>query len=210
MKTLSHIRTKDNITPFSCLPRILFYVSVTALYFIVSNTIACAGQVTLGWDKSSEPDVVGYKVYYGTAARNYTQSINITSPDITTCTINNLTGGRKYYFAATAYNNKLIESDYSAEIFTVINPVTIPPLCAAETIYGENSEQTELLREYRDNVLSKTSEGQKIIKTYYKYSPTVTKLLEQHPELKNRAKAYIDSMLPGIRKKVEKNNNTEK
>jgi len=76
-------------------------------------------------------------------------------------------------------------------------------LCAAEAIYGENSEQTELLREYRDNVLSKTPEGQEIIKNYYIFSPTVTKLLEQIPLLKNRVKAFIDSMLPAIREKVE-------
>jgi hypothetical protein len=74
--------------------------------------------------------------------------------------------------------------------------------CAVDFIYGENSEQTELLREYRDNVLSKTPEGQELIKTYYKISPTVTKLLEQRPLLKNRTKALIDSILPGIRKKV--------
>jgi len=78
--------------------------------------------------------------------------------------------------------------------------------CAAEAIYGETSEQTELLREYRDNVLSKTSEGQETIKAYYKFSPAVTKLLEQMPLLKNRAKAFIDRMLPGIRKKVEESN----
>ena len=83
---------------------------------------------------------------------------------------------------------------------------TKPSLCPAETIYGENSEQAELLRKYRDNVLSKTPEGQEIIKTYYKFSPTITKLLEQKPLLKNRAKAYIDRMLPGIRKKVEESN----
>ena len=80
---------------------------------------------------------------------------------------------------------------------------TKPSLCPAETIYGENSEQAELLRNYRDEVLSKTPEGQEIIETYYKFSPTVTKLLEQNPLFKNRAKVYIDSMLPGIRKKVE-------
>jgi hypothetical protein len=49
-------------------------------------------------------------------------------------------------------------------------------------------------------------EKQETIKTYYKFSPTVTKLLEQRPLLKNRIKAYIDSMLPGIRKKVEDSN----
>jgi hypothetical protein len=78
--------------------------------------------------------------------------------------------------------------------------------CAVELIYGENSEQTELLREYRDNVLSKTPEGQETIKTYYKFSPTVTNLLENSPQLKSKAKVIIDSMLPGIRKKVEESN----
>ena len=78
--------------------------------------------------------------------------------------------------------------------------------CAAEAIYGENSEQTELLRKYRDNVLRKTPEGQEIIKTYCAFSSTITKILEQNPLLKNRAKAYIDSMLPGIRKKIDESN----
>ena len=78
--------------------------------------------------------------------------------------------------------------------------------CAAEAIYGENSEETELLRKYRDNVLSKTPEGHEIIKTYYKLSPMVTMLLEQRPLLKNRAKTFFDGMLPGIRKKVEESN----
>jgi hypothetical protein len=76
--------------------------------------------------------------------------------------------------------------------------------CAAEAIYGENAEEAELLRKYRDNVLSKTPEGQEIIETYYKFSPKVTMLLEQRPLLKNRAKTFIDGMLPGIRKKIEK------
>jgi hypothetical protein len=75
--------------------------------------------------------------------------------------------------------------------------------CLAETIYGENSEETELLKNYRNEVLSKTTIGLKIIKTYYKFSPTVTKLLEQMPLIKSKAKSFIDSMLPGIRKKVE-------
>jgi hypothetical protein len=78
--------------------------------------------------------------------------------------------------------------------------------CTAEAIYGEDSEQTELLREYRDKVLSKTPEGQELIKAYYKFSPTVTELLERNPVLKNKTKEFIDSMLPEIRKKVDKSN----
>ena len=78
--------------------------------------------------------------------------------------------------------------------------------CAAEAIYGENSEETELLRKYRDNVLSKTTEGQEIIKIYFKFSPKATMLLEQRPLLKNRARTFFDGILPGIRKRVEESN----
>jgi len=90
---------------------------------------------------------------------------------------------------------------------TISNSTTTTTICfrpcCAEAIYGENSEQTELLRKYRDKVLSKTPEGREIIETYYKFCPIIIELLEQRPLLKNRAKAVIDSMLPGIRKKVE-------
>ena len=145
MKTVSHIRRKAKITPASCLSWILLTVLITALYFIVSSTIACAGQVTLGWDKSTEPEVAGYKVYYGTATRNYTQNVKITSPDITTCTIINLTEGQKYYFAATAYNAELIESDYSAEVFTTITPVTTSVPTTTTTVQPTTSSSTTSL-----------------------------------------------------------------
>jgi hypothetical protein len=47
---------------------------------------------------------------------------------------------------------------------TTTTTITSGP-CVVEAIYNEQSEQTELLRMYRDNVLSKTPEGQEIIKT---------------------------------------------
>jgi hypothetical protein len=54
--------------------------------------------------------------------------------------------------------------------------------------------------------LSKTPEGQEFIETYYKLSPPATMLLKQRPLLKDRIKALLDGMLPGIRKKVEESN----
>ena len=146
MRTGYYIRTKTKITPASCLSWIIFTVSVTALYFIVSSTIAYAGQVTLGWDKSTETEVAGYKVYYGTATRNYTQSIKIASPNITACTIINLLNGQKYYFAAIAYNAELIESDYSAEVFTTISPVTttVQPTTTTTTSIPRSTTSTTI------------------------------------------------------------------
>jgi hypothetical protein len=125
MKTLSYIRKKAAITPSFCRFWILFSVAVTALYFMVSSSSAYAGQVTLSWDKGTEPDVAGYKIYFGLSSRNYTKTIKITSPDITTCTILNLTEGQRYYFAATTYNAELLESDYSTEVFTAIKSIRV-------------------------------------------------------------------------------------
>ena len=124
MKTLSQLRTKAKIILYSCLSWILFIVSVAAVYCIANSTIACAGQVTLGWDKSTESDVVGYKVYYGTASGNYTQNVTIASPNIISCTILNLLNGQKYYFAATTYKSNLVQSDYSAEVSCIVTSAT--------------------------------------------------------------------------------------
>ena len=148
MKTLSHIRTKAKITPSSCLSWILFHLSVTALYFIVSSTNAHAGQVTCVWDKNTEPDLAGYKIYYGNSSRNYSQSVNITSPNVTTWTISDLSEGQTYYFAATAYNTSLIESNYSAEVFCTINSATttIQPTTSSSTLTDFNGDgKTDLV-----------------------------------------------------------------
>ena len=37
---------------------------------------AHAGQVTVAWDPNPEPEVAGYKIYYGTSPGNYTESFD--------------------------------------------------------------------------------------------------------------------------------------
>jgi hypothetical protein len=67
--------------------------------------------------------------------------------------------------------------------------------CAAEAIYGDNSVQTHLLREYRDNVLNKTPEGQILIKLYYLWSPLVVKAIQENEDFKKTVKEMIDEIL---------------
>ena len=82
----------------------------------------------------------------------------------------------------------------------VINFETkLSPGCSVEEIYGEYGEETELLRNFRDNVLSQTPEGQEIIKLYYQLSPTIVKVMEQDREFKVEVKKIIDEILPLIR-----------
>jgi hypothetical protein len=75
---------------------------------------AQAAAVTLAWDENAEMDVAGYRVYFGTTSRYYTTMISVGNK--TTCTVTNLTPGRTYYFAATAYDNNGNESGFSQEI----------------------------------------------------------------------------------------------
>jgi hypothetical protein len=75
--------------------------------------------------------------------------------------------------------------------------------CAAEAIYGKDSEETELLREYRDKVLSKSASGRQMIKTYYELSPAVAEVLQQNETARTSARRVLDSLMPAIREKVK-------
>jgi hypothetical protein len=71
-----------------------------------------------------------------------------------------------------------------------------PSSCPSTAIYGENSEQTEMLRHFRDNILNKTPEGKELIKLYYQWSPVIIKVMKQDREFRKEVKEMIDSLLP--------------
>jgi len=107
-------------------------------------TSFAAPSITLAWDPSPDPGVIGYKVYWGIATRNYTNSLS--AGGATTLTVSNLVVGTPYYFAATAFDTNGIESDYSAEVsgsialpnqpptLNVISPVTINEGAGTQTV----------------------------------------------------------------------------
>jgi len=72
-------------------------------------------------------------------------------------------------------------------------------ICPIEKIYGEHSEKTELLRNFRNSVLNKTKEGQAIIKLYYKLSPEIMRAMEEDEMFKKNVKEMIDGVLPLIK-----------
>jgi outer membrane protein assembly factor BamB len=76
-------------------------------------------------------------------------------------------------------------------------------LCPAEELYGEDSEEAELLKSFRDNVLSKTPEGQKIEKLYYEWSPVIVKEMENNEAFKEEVKEIIDEILSLLRGETE-------
>ena len=76
-------------------------------------------------------------------------------------------------------------------------------ICLAEKIFGEYSEQTELLRYFRDNVLNQTSEGQEIIRLYYELSPTIVKAMEEDKQFSEEVKKMIDGVLEVISTEID-------
>jgi uncharacterized repeat protein (TIGR02543 family) len=93
--------------------RILFFL-VASVLFSPPLSKVYAAQVILAWDASTDPAVVGYKIHYGNASRNYPAVVD--AGNRTTCTIANLSPGMAYYFAATGYDASGQESGYSNEV----------------------------------------------------------------------------------------------
>lgn len=106
-------RLKIRLSPHSLRPApcALFFF-LTVLFFL--STHVQSAQVTLQWDPNPEADLAGYRVYYGTSSGSYSHSLDV--GNTTTCTVSNLQDGILYYFAATAYDTNLAESEFSSEV----------------------------------------------------------------------------------------------
>jgi hypothetical protein len=77
-------------------------------------TPAEAAYLDLAWDPNKEPDLAGYRVYYGTESRRYDHAVDVKK--VTTYRLEGLLDGVTYYIAVTAYDKADNESDYSDEV----------------------------------------------------------------------------------------------
>ena len=75
--------------------------------------------------------------------------------------------------------------------------------CPVLSIYGNHSEETEVLRYFRGKVLSQTQEGQELINLYYQWSPVIVEAMEKDEVFKEAMKELIDSILPIIEKVIK-------
>ena len=81
--------------------------------------------VQLAWDASPSVEVTGYYIYYGCGSRQYTNKVDA-GPALTV-EVTNLVRGAEYFFAATAYTETGLESDFSEEVSCVIQAPPRPP-----------------------------------------------------------------------------------
>ena len=106
----------------------LTLIGVAALLVLLQGpTPGFAGEATLSWDQNTEPDLAGYKIYFGTSSGVYGTPIDAGVQ--TTYTVTGLAIS-PYYFAVTAYNTAGNESAFSNEVTKTLAD-TMPPVISA-------------------------------------------------------------------------------
>jgi len=83
------------------------------LLALVAFPVVAATSVPLAWNVSTNTNIGGYKIYYGPASRNYTNSVDV--GNVTNTVIAGLAAGVTYFFAATTYDTTGVESAFSNE-----------------------------------------------------------------------------------------------
>jgi len=73
-----------------------------------------AASIQLAWDANDEPDVAGYRVYFGTAPNLYPNSVD--AGPATEAEVDGLIPGVSYYLSVTAYNSNGDESSFAEPI----------------------------------------------------------------------------------------------
>jgi hypothetical protein len=84
-----------------------------------------AGSLKASWNANTEPDLAGYKIYYGRSSGNYTGSINVGK--VTQYTVTQLAEQVIFYFVVTAYDTAGNESAYSQEVSAQVSAVDRTP-----------------------------------------------------------------------------------
>jgi hypothetical protein len=100
--------------------------SATLGPFAIDVVAVATGSATLSWtaptqntDGSPLTDLAGFKIYWGTASGNYTNSVTLNGTGTLTYVVANLTPAT-WYFSAKAFNSQNVESAFSAEASKVI------------------------------------------------------------------------------------------
>jgi len=88
---------------------------------------ASGGRITIAWDSNTEPNLRGYRVFYGTSPGKYRHCVDVgkaaeSAPSGVKYTLSGLVKGERYYIAVIAYpsNEALVgTSGYSNEVNSV-------------------------------------------------------------------------------------------
>jgi hypothetical protein len=86
---------------------------------------------------------------------------------------------------------------------TILHYGGMSRLCFTETVYGKYSEETALLKSFRDKILRNSPEGEEIIRLYYQWSPVIVRAMENDEEFKGELRSLLDEVLTMIGRELE-------
>jgi hypothetical protein len=109
------------------------------LALLLPLSLIGAESVDLEWDASPDSTVTGYKLYHGSASRQYTNTVNVGTN--LSGTVTGLVPGVSYFFAVTAHTATGLESDFSNEATYTANTSDVV-LTTGSPIYASWSNVT--------------------------------------------------------------------
>ncbi len=131
-----------------CLSFRSFKSFIPSLFLLLASctlaTIASAADsgesVVLSWDRNPEPDIAGYRVFYGRSSGSQDETRD-THGSGTEMPISGLEAGKTYYFAVLAYNWAGYESPLSDEVSYAVpaveeKPPLVPDLSVKSSVVG--------------------------------------------------------------------------
>jgi len=128
-------------------------IMITILISLVWVAAASALDVRLRWDSNTEPDLAGYKVYYGVDGLANPTHLDVSNQ--TVATITGLDPGQNYSFAVTAYNTEGLESPYSSVVtapesvlptVSISNPVNNAKVSNSVDVRASASDNTGVVK----------------------------------------------------------------
>jgi hypothetical protein len=121
---LSSSKNRSSFRKYTLLSAIIF------LFFSNTQTLFAADAL-LTWSPNTEPDLGGYKIYYGAASGKYTTTIDVGNK--TTYTLTGITT-QTLCFALTAYDTSRNESGFSNEICKTFITDTVAPIISSVNV----------------------------------------------------------------------------
>jgi hypothetical protein len=171
----------------------LIFIALASLLLALFPAHVGASALTLAWTPNGEPDLAGYKIYYGTESRDYDFVIDV--GNVTDYTVRYLAPETLHYFALTAYDIWENESDFSDEVSAVTGDDPDP---APSTIHSEEggcfiataaygsylNPHVRILRDFRDQFLIPSPLGRKLVHLYYQFAPCIANGVGQYGSLR--------------------------
>jgi hypothetical protein len=93
------------------------WIALALIPFLLSIPTVEAAYLDIAWSPNMEPDLAGYRVYYGTSSEDYIGFVDV--GQVTAFRLDDLIDDATYYIALTAYDAVGNESGFSDEVFGI-------------------------------------------------------------------------------------------